>query len=292
MKTISLFIMSLSAFLFCLPVAAFSHPHILDVARGEEVTFSELLDQLAAVDLVFIGELHDRVGHHQMQLEVIKGLQEREIPVAVGLEMFQEDYQGALDRWISQELSESGFMMIFNQNWSMWPKYRPIFLYARELQVPMIALNISRDVTRRVAREGFDSLTDAQRKGLEGVACRVEPAYEDFIRRALGGHGHNQPNFIYFCEAQMLWDAAMARNLVAFTEKFPERKVVVLAGSGHSWKYGIPSQVTEIRDLSYKVILPEVAGRIDRTNATPNDVDYLWLDFGEDGWTLPRQASQ
>lgn len=279
-------ISALVLFTLALAAPSWSHPHILALEQGEEISFNELIDALSKVQLIFLGELHDHDGHHQMQLEIIRALQERGRPLAVGLEMFQRDYQGALDKWVAGEMPENNFVMVYQQNWSMWPKYRPIFLFARERGVPMVGLNISRDLTRQVAREGFDSLTDEQRRGLEGIACRVDPAYEEFIRRALGGHGHGMPNFIYFCEAQLLWDAAMARNLLRFLKDNPEHQVVVLAGSGHSWKYGIPFQVTELAEVSYRVVLPEVRGRIDRANASAADADYLWLDFGDDGWRV------
>jgi uncharacterized iron-regulated protein len=265
-------------------VDAQAHPHILDLEKKQDLDFDQLLEEIKDAQVIFIGELHDQEGHHRMQLEVIRGLTRLGKSVAVGLEMFQQDYQGALDKWVAGEMTEEGFVLAYNQNWSMWPIYRPIFIEARSRQTPMVALNVSRSVTRQVARSGFESLTEGQREGLEGVSCRVDPAYEDFIRRALGGHGHGQPNFIYFCEAQLLWDAVMARNIDNYLERHPETTLVVLAGSGHSWKHGIAHQLDQIADRSYKVILPEVRGRIDRSNAQLRDADYLWLDSGPQGW--------
>lgn len=275
--------------LFLLPGsgAAGCNPQILDVARGEAIAFGDLIADLDAVQVVFIGELHDHEGHHHMQLEVIRALHERGRPIAVGLEMFQSDYQGALDKWVAQKMKERNFRQIYNRNWSLWPLYRPIFMYARDQSIPMIGLNIPRTITRQVAREGFGSLSDEQLRGmtLEGFACVVDPAYERFIRRALGMHGHSDlRSFTHFCEAQLLWDAAMANNLAAFLGDNTDYTVVVLAGSGHAWKYGVPNQLEKLADISYRVLLPEVPERIDRATATVQDADYLWLDFGADGW--------
>ncbi len=272
------------AFLYFFPLGAQAHPHILDIEKNQQIDFNQLLEEIKDAQVILIGELHDHEGHHRMQLEIIRGLRQLGKPVAVGLEMFQQDYQGALDKWIAGEMTEEGFVLVYNQNWSMWPIYRPIFIETRNHGIPMVALNISRSVTRQVARSGIDSLTDRQREGLEGVSCRVDPAYEDFIRRALGGHGHSQPNFVYFCEAQLLWDAVMARNIEDYLKRYPDATIVVLAGSGHSWKHGIAHQLDQIADRSYKVILPEVRGRIDRSSAQLRDADYLWLDSGPQGW--------
>lgn len=283
----SRYIFIFSALIFWPLNAAWGHPHILDLATGQEASHEAFVDDLAQAQIIFIGELHGHDGHHQMQLEIIRAMQERGEPLAIGLEMFQQDYQGALDRWVAGEMPEQNFLMVYQQNWSMWPQYRPIFLFARERGVPMVGLNLPREITRQVSRSGFDSLSQEQRGDLEGVSCRVDPTYMEFIRRALGGHGHNLQNFTYFCEAQLLWDAVMARNLLRYLEENPDHQVVVLAGSGHSWKHGIPFQLKQLggENISYRVVLPEVPGRIDRRDASAADADYLWLDFGADGWT-------
>ncbi len=78
----------------------------------------------------------------------------------------------------------------------------------------------------------------------------------------------------------------MARNLIDFLKEKPDYRVVVMAGSGHAWKFGIPRQMAEQADISYRVVLPEIRGRADRTNVETDVADYLWLDVGDDGWTF------
>ncbi len=121
---------------------------------------------------------------------------------------------------------------------------------------------------------------------LGNVQCVVTPLYGSYIRQALGGHGGHGDNFLHFCEAQLLWDTVMARNLIEFLQDNPDYRVVVLAGSGHAWKFGIPTQMLEQADISYRVLLPEVSSRVDRNSVTREITDYLWLDEGEDGWTF------
>jgi uncharacterized iron-regulated protein len=100
----------------------------------------------------------------------------------------------------------------------------------------------------------------------------------DFIRRSFGAHGHGQGNFTHFCEAQLVWDTAMAFNVLQFLEKNPKYTVVVLAGNGHAWKPGIPDQARlQSRDVSYRVILPEIPDRLGPNDVSIRDADYLWL---------------
>jgi uncharacterized iron-regulated protein len=107
----------------------------------------------------------------------------------------------------------------------------------------MVGLNVSRGITRQVAQEGFSSLSETQREELDGGSCNVTREYRDFIRSAFGAHGHGSMDFIRFCEAQLVWDTAMAINAVNHLEQHPDRMMVLLARSGHARKLGIPYQV-------------------------------------------------
>ncbi len=256
--------------------------HILDLHQGEHVPLEAVVEDLQKKSLVFVGELHGREGHHRAQLQIIQALHEAGKPIAVGVEMMRQEDQAILDRWVAGEISEEEFIPIFNRSWSMWPSYRPIFLYAREQKIPMIGLNISREVTRQVARQGFGSLTEQQLGELpEGIRCDVDERYMAFIRRALGQHGHDEITFRNFCEAQMLWDSVMAQNLLDYLEKNPERTVVTLAGNAHAWKYGIPEQVNRQRPVPFRVLLPEIPGRMEPGLASVDDADYLMLGVEE-----------
>jgi uncharacterized iron-regulated protein len=258
-----------------------SRAHTLRVADGSYITLPELIAELRQVDLVFMGELHNHAGHHLAQLQIIKALHEAGEPVAVGLEMFRSNDQKYLDQWVAGELTMRQFLPIYQQNWSMWELYRDIFVYARDKRIPMIGLNINREVTQQVAQEGFGSLSPEQLDELPPIRCDIDHRYEEFIRRAHGAH-HHEGDFLSFCEAQMVWDNVMAENLLAFHRANPEHTVVVLAGSGHAWKHGIPEQIERRTDqIAYRVLLPEIPGRISPENATVEEADFLMLGLEE-----------
>jgi uncharacterized iron-regulated protein len=275
-----------TGFTLFLPVMAMSHPHIVDVAAELEISPDDLLDDLRRAQVIFMGEFHDHVGHHSAQLTIINALDDDERPLAIGLEMFRKDSQKALDRWTGNDLPLLKFLSVYNDNWSMWQMYQKIFLHARNEEVKMLGLNIPRSISSKVARNGFKSLSEEDRQRLGNVQCQVNPFYSDYIRQAMGGYGGHGDQFLYFCEAQLLWDKMMARNLVEFLRENPGYRVVVMAGSGHAWKFGIPKQMLEEAKINYRVLLPEVFTRIDRSNVTKEITDYLWLDEGEDGWTF------
>jgi uncharacterized iron-regulated protein len=268
--------------LLSLPLALCSHAPVADrilrVSDGQIVSLPHIVKDLKESQLVFVGELHTSKSHHKAQLETIRALKEANTTLAIGFEMFRRDSQPDLDRWVKGELSEKEFEKIYYKNWNYpWPLYKDIFLYAREHKIPMVGLNVPPEVTRQVAREGFESLTPKQRGDLPMVTCRVDPAYMAFVRRSLGMHGHGGMEFSKFCEAQLVWDTAMAWTLLRFLEKNPKVTVAVIAGSGHSWKLGIPAQIRSRSTLPFRVILPEISGRIERSNISLAEADYVWL---------------
>lgn len=251
---------------------------LLRVADGALLTFDEFVPELFEARAIFVGELHDQRSHHQAQLRVIRSLHEADRPTAVALEMFRADAQESLDLWVGGILPQSEFLRVYYDNWSApWVSYAPILLYAREHKIPLLGLNVTADTVRDVARGGFASLSAAQRERLPPVTCEVDDAYEDFIRRAMGMHGQRGRSFVNFCEAQLLWDTVMAVNLARFLEAEPQVAVVVLAGSGHAWKRGIPARLAERSDASWVSIVPEIPERVESGTVTREDADYLWM---------------
>lgn len=251
---------------------------IIKVDNKTEVKLPELLDTIKAKNVVFVGELHNEKWNHNVQLNVIKALHDSGLPVAIGLEMFQVDSQEALDKWVSGNISLDEFRKIYHKNWQFpWKQYSDIFYYARDNRIPIVALNVPRKLIHQVFMGGFKSLTPEQLAMLPGVKCDVDKTYEDFIKRAMEEHASKEGSFKNFCEAQMVWDTAMARNSIEYIHKNPETKLIVLAGSGHSWKRGIPNQMKrQNAALSTVVILPESRKRIRAGDITPDDADYIW----------------
>ena len=271
-------ISSLLALFFFLRGYASTVERILRVSDGKVLSLSELTRDLIESRLVFVGEIHTYQNHHHMQLETIRAIKNAGAPVAIGLEMFRRDSQTDLDRWVEGELSEKEFQKIYYKNWNYpWPLYRDIFLFARDHNIPMVGLNVPPEITKQVAREGFASLSPKQRGDLPMVTCRVDPEYMAFVRRSLGMHGHGGMEFTNFCEAQLVWDTAMAWTLLRFLEKNPKATVIVVAGKGHSWKLGIPAQIRSRSTLPFRVILPEIPGRIEGGNISLAEADYVWL---------------
>ena len=251
---------------------------IIRVADKAEILMPELVSDMKKVRLVFVGEAHDEKWHHDTQLALIKALHESGSLVAVGIEMFRAENQSKLDAWVSGRMDEDEFIKEYLLNWQVpWPKYSDIFLYARDNRIPLVGLNIPKKVIRQVFKDGYESLTAEQLQEVPGAKCEVDAEYEKFIRRAMSEHTMSESTFKKFCEAQMVWDSSMALKSINYLKANQERTLVVLAGSAHSWRRGIPNQVKKLHGPPYVIILPESAMSSDISEITVDDTDYVWV---------------
>lgn len=262
-----------------LPASALAGGVITRMSDRQAVSFSQMMTDMEGSDIILIAEEHINSKHHEIQLDVIRSLWAKKIPLAIGLEMFQTDNQRQLDDWIEGRITEESFKTVYAGNWSYdWSLYRDIFIFARENRIPMIALNIPKEIVFKVRKLGFASLTPEERKNLpSGVTCDLNKPQTAFLKKTFEDvfkHEANGKVFAYFCEAQAVRNNGMAMNIANDQKRHPGRKLVALAGIWHAVKHGIPERLAGINGPSYKVILPEIA-ELGSRNATSAISDYL-----------------
>ncbi|MBI5205773.1 MAG: ChaN family lipoprotein [Nitrospirae bacterium] len=254
--------------------------HVLRLSDGDVISFEEMIEELKKVDIVFIGENHENEKHHKNEFEIIRALNYKKIPLGLGLEMFTAENQKELDAWVAGKLDLDTFLRVYYKAWRLpWPLYRDIFTYAKDNRIPMIGLNVPAELTNKVSREGFQALTDKELGKLPPeISCNVDEKYMEFVKRAYEAHEIKGKLFVNFCEAQMVWDKSMAWHLIEYMKKNPMRQMIVLSGTGHSWKYGMPVQAKKESIYTFKVILHESPGRLGKDTTTKDDADYLILE--------------
>ena len=231
------------------------------IELGEAVDIGALAARIADHPAVLVGETHDRYGDHLGQLDVIKGLAEQGVPIVIGMEMFQQPYQPFLDDYVAGRISERE--MLNGTEWfERWRYdyrlYQPILLYAREKGIPVIALNIEREIVERVSSVGVDGLDPAERARLPERFSGYDEAHRERLRTIFMSHAAaGKGDFSRFLQVQETWDQGMAKRASDALREFPGRHLVVLAGSGHlMFKAGIPDRLEEYIGAETVVILP------------------------------------
>ena len=129
-----------------------------------------------------------------------------------------------------------------------------------------------------MAREGFDSLGASRRRSLGIESCEIPERYRDLLKRVLGEKAEASPRrFDNFCQAQLVWDYAMAQAVSAYLAEHPDRTVVVLCGTFHAWRHGIPLQLEKIAPgISSRIVLPSSDKTLLNYEILLADADYVW----------------
>lgn len=262
-------------------LAALSGCSITQAMRVEDrqiIDVKTMIDELQGAEVVFAGERHDASSHHELQLDILKALLAAGKKVAIGMEMFDDTSQPALNAWSAGKVPEKAFRVVYQWSWRNipWGMYSDIFFFARDNRIPIVGLNAPRDVVTAVARQGFASLGPEQLKKLpSGIDATAKESHLQ-VMRSYPSHGKSGEALKNLVEAQLLRNMVMARRVSDYLEKNPERVMVVIAGGGHArGTGGIPEELR--RDISYKIVLPPVAP-ISEDTVTRDDADYLLVE--------------
>jgi len=241
-------------------------------------TMEQIIPALADKRVVFIGEQHTRYDHHLTQLEIIRRLHALHPQLAIGMEMFQQPFQRYLDEYVAGSIDEQAMLRAteYFRRWGMdYRLYAPILRYAREHRLPLIALNVPKELTHEVAHAGLDGLSDEHRQQLPADIAPADEAYRQRIKEVFDLHpkeeGHE--NFEHFLQAQLLWDEAMAERAAAYLEEHPDHQLVVIAGNQHlAWGSTIPQRLQRRTAVTAASILNSWDGPV-----KPGLADFLLL---------------
>ena len=219
-------------------------PKVFDLANQQML--DGLTSQLSNKRAVFIGEVHDRLEHHQNQLRIIQSLYAHNPNLAIGVEYFQQPFQSYLDDYIAGRIDERE-MLIKTEYFKRWKlDYRllqPIFKFARENHIPVLALNISDEIHNKVFTGGMKSLNPEE---LSRTPDYIKPASDRYLQRLQAIFDSHPPSndFNTFVEGVVLWDSSMADTAARYLNKHPNSQMVVLAGMVHiMYGDGIPERV-------------------------------------------------
>jgi len=218
-----------------------------------------IIPGLADKRVVFVGETHTRYEHHLIQLEIIQRLHKIDPELAIGLEFFQQPFQEYLDRYVAGELSEQELLQgtEYYRRWRYdYRLYAPILRYAREHKLPLVALNLPMEVTRKAGRLGLDKLSAEERKYIPRTIDYSDRDYEQRIREIYDQHPRNGQDFANFHLVQLLWDEGMAERAADWLMAHPDYRMVILAGSGHlAFGSGIPQRLLRRLPVSSAIVL-------------------------------------
>ncbi len=230
------------------------------------LTFDKLIESLNDKKVIYVGEAHDNFAHHINQLKVIRALYNKGKKVSIGMEMFQKPYQSALDDYINSKIDEREFLKRseYFKRWGFdYNLYKPILDFARENNIPVVALNIPKEIIKKITKGGFLSLDKNDTKHLPKKIDFSNKEYKTYLKNFFNSSMHKEKtkdknvDFIY--QSQIVWDESMAEGVSEFLSKNPDYVMVVIAGNGHLQSgFGIPQRVYRDTSLEYSIILQDI----------------------------------
>ncbi len=264
----------------------------VDLKLGEPVSTEELLEDLAEVDVIYLGETHRLERHHRLQAEIVRELAASERPLIVGLEQIEARDQEGVDRYNSGALDFEGLAeaIAWEKQWNNYEAYREIVEAVREAGGRLVGLNGPHEVIRLVGKNGVEGIEADERASLPAEIFLDDPVYEKLLETLLLVHMSMEKGFLRkVFEAQAARDESMAAALVdawkeqaAKSEKRPI--AVVICGAGHcQFGLGMPDRVRrrlpEARD---RIVLMSESGDLELTDeekAMSRDIEIKHRDL-------------
>lgn len=280
---------------------------ILDARGGQQIATEQFFDALARADAICVGESHPNPHHHWAQLHVLEKLGELGQPgepgeggttLALGMEMFQRPFQGVLDDFAAGRISEADLLSRtgWKERWGYdFAFYRPIVRLAVDRGMALLALNVAKELRKKLARVGAEGLSPDERGRLPEMKLddAAHKAWFDGVMAEMGdahgAHGSNDDDDeddeertararrIY--AAQVLWDETMADTAARWLAAGPGRRVVILAGSGHCHDSAIVSRLRRrgvAQVVSITPVVDDGEGSVAAELAEPI-TDYLFV---------------
>jgi len=164
---------------------------VYDTRQNAFVDFEVMLADIAAADVVFVGEQHDDPNTHRLETAILEGLRRRQVSPVVSLEMFERDVQGALDAYMAGRIGEQETLKAVRP----WPRYatdyRPFVELARAQRWALIAANVPRRIASAVAKGGKDTIDQLAEADRPLVARELQCPFDDYFDRfakSMGSH--------------------------------------------------------------------------------------------------------
>lgn len=253
--------------------------------EGKPVPFLKMIKDMKGSRFVYVGETHNSLPMHDIQLKIIQALYEQDNNLSIGLEMLPLSTQEILNKWSLGTLAQDEFIreIEWYVNWNYnFGFYEKIFEFAKENKIPLYALNVPREIIKEIRMKGWKSLSEEDKKLVpqpdltdEEHRILIRTIFESAeIPHQMKGKSL-EIAFEGLYRAQSAWDEVMAFNAVRAVK---EKKMVVLAGSGHLlYNLGINRRAYKRIRLPFKTVVSLAVPRgKDNLEVSRSLADYVW----------------
>ncbi|XQW83709.1 ChaN family lipoprotein [Thalassotalea piscium] len=227
------------------PIQTLYDYQVMASDQQSAIEFSDLVTQLAAKDVIFIGEHHSHQASHLLQLQLIAALYHQNPNIIISMEQFTRDSQRVIDLYLSGKYGEATLIKEAHA-WDHYKgSYRPILEFARIHHIPVVAANAPAMHVRCVGKQGLSVLDklpqeervwSAKEIDIDNQAYRAK--FFSFMKGAGNSHGQTpeqqQKTMLNTFSAQLLRDTTMAESIANTLSTHKNAQVIHLNGAFHS----------------------------------------------------------
>jgi uncharacterized iron-regulated protein len=239
---------------------------IVDLRTGQRLSPQQLIEQLAPVPRVLVGEAHDNPDHHALQLWLLQALEAQRPQGSLLLEMLTPDQQNNVDAVrarlaTGQPVADLPAALVWQTGWD-WTLYGPIVQHALAQPYPLLAANLDQTQIRRIYRE---------RPTLIGALSTAPAVQEPLLAQIFTSHCGKLPKsqMPAMLAVQQQRDRRMATALLAAPQPS-----LLFAGTFHVRRdLGVPLHLADLGDqaVSRVLILASVGQSVSAATA-----DFVW----------------
>lgn len=236
---------------------------IRETASGKALTPEQLLQRLAGVPRVLVGEQHDNPDHHALQRWLLQALNQRRAQGSLLLEMLEPAQQVKVDLVRQQQPlpSDLAKAIDWRQGWD-WTFYAPIVREAFAKGYPVLAANLDRGEMAAIYRNPPD---------LDGPRSTTAAVRDALMEEVRDGHCGMLPEsqLPSMVAVQQQRDRRMAERLLA-----APAPSLLLAGGYHVRKdVGVPLHLADLgAEQGTRVLMLAQVGE----DVSPQMADFVW----------------
>ena len=264
---------------------------IFDVKANQFISPDQLIDALSTGKYVLLGEIHDNPDHHRLQAWIIAQLVDRHRTPSIVMEQIRADQAGALKLFMSGKFKTAQRMGPAigweKSGWPKWINYQPIAKVALGAGLPIFAGDTTREMNRKVGKQGFKALPEGETKQL-GLDHPLGRALDGaLLNELVGSHCNMMPAKMMgpMALVQRYRDAHLARAMLDADKK---DGTVLIAGNGHvRTDRAVPWYLRGEQIPSTSLMIVEAAKDantpLEHIPLDPNNkatADYIWITPG------------
>jgi len=210
-----------------------------------ELGIDELIDRLSGERFLLLGEIHDNPDHHKLQAFIISELVRRGRRPAIVMEQINADQRVLLQLFMSGKYKTAARLgpavNWAGSGWPAWENYQPIAQSALEAGLSIVAGDTSKNMNRKVGKQGFDALPAGEVEAL-GLQHPLGPKLDKaLLSELVSSHCNMMPasSMGPMKRVQRYRDAHLARAMRQAGEEADKNVdknaggAVLIAGNGH-----------------------------------------------------------